>query len=115
MPLMGYDQIGPSRNVRASGRTTHMLRRILCLGLLVIGFAAAPAAAQYPDVLGSVEDNVISGTNCPPGSTVTFTVVTTSGQTVGSLGSTTADANGNFSATVDPSNIPNGNYNLVIS
>ena len=53
-----------------------MLRRILCLGLLAFVFTAAPASAQYVDVAASVENNVISGSGCEPGSTVTFTLLT---------------------------------------
>jgi len=92
-----------------------MLRRILCLGLLAIVFTAAPASAQYVDVDASVENNVISGSGCEPGSTVDFTLLTTGGQQVADLGSTTADANGAFTATVDPAGIAAGAYQLIIS
>jgi hypothetical protein len=92
-----------------------MLRRILCLGLLVLAFTAAPASAQYVDVDASVDDNVVSGSGCAPGSTVDFTLLTTGGQQVADLGSTTATADGTFSATVDPSGVPAGTYQLIIS
>jgi hypothetical protein len=92
-----------------------MLRRILCLGLLAFAFTAAPASAQYVDVDASVENNVISGSGCEPGSTVDFTLLTTGGQQVADLGSTTADSNGMFSATADPTGVPSGTYDLIIS
>jgi hypothetical protein len=92
-----------------------MLRRILCLGLLAVAFTAAPASAQYGDVQGTVEDNVVSGDGCEPGSTVDFTLLTTGGQQVANLGSTTAGGDGTFSATVSPAGVPAGSYQLIIS
>lgn len=92
-----------------------MLRRILCLGLLAAAFTAAPASAQYEEVQATVENNVISGDGCEPGSTVDFTLLTTGGQQVANLGSTTAGGDGTFSATVDPSGVPGGTYQLIIS
>jgi hypothetical protein len=92
-----------------------MLRRILCLGLLAFVFTAAPASAQYVDVAASVEDNVVSGSGCEPGSTVDFTLLTTGGQQVADLGSTTAGPDGTFMATLDPTGISDGAYQLIIA
>jgi hypothetical protein len=92
-----------------------MLRRILCLGLLAVAFTAAPASAQYGGVQGTVDDNVVSGSGCEPGSTVDFTLLTIGGQQVADLGSTTAGSDGTFSATVNPAGVPAGSYQLIIS
>jgi hypothetical protein len=93
----------------------HMLRRILCLGLLVVAFTAAPASAQYDNVQATVQNNVITGTGCEPGSTVNFTLLSTTGQQVANLGSTTANAAGQFTATVSPAGVAAGDYTLLIA
>lgn len=96
-----------------------MFKRILLLAAVFLAVAAAPVAAQDdgygPDESFVVDDTTVrpgdvvgvSGTGCPPGSTVTFTI---DGEVVGTA---TADDDGAFDGDVTIPDLAPGTYQLV--
>lgn len=92
----------------------------MCVGV----FLAAPADAQYVDALQCNCDSAFGedgdpltalGDGFAPGSTVTLTLVDAdTEEVVRTLGTVTADANGEISVTLDvPDDIPEGLYILT--
>jgi hypothetical protein len=108
-----------------------VFRRMMIIGAVLFAALtlamAAPAHAQdeapseYDNVAGDSEVNddgsvTVTGENCPPNSTVTYEVESTSGSNQGEIvdsGSTTADADGEYEFTTDP--LPNGRYEIRVT
>ncbi|HEX2576239.1 MAG TPA: LPXTG cell wall anchor domain-containing protein [Aquihabitans sp.] len=108
-----------------------MLRKVLIGAVFLVATFAAPAAAQYVDVVvtpGEVAPGgtvTVSGQGCPPGSTVTVTLVP--GDVSGAIpsplpagsievGTTTADGDGNFTLEFTvPADAEPGTYTVVTS
>lgn len=105
-----------------------MLRKVLLSAALILGIAAAPAAAQYPGFVvtpgtASPGDSVsFSGSGCEPGELVNIGLLAMfEGQSIRQVGEQVqvakvyADENGNFSGSFEVPDLPAGSYKVVAS
>jgi LPXTG-motif cell wall-anchored protein len=93
---------------RVDGRPegeNRMLRKILLGATMLVLLFAAPAAAQYPDIVvnpGTVEvggQATVSGQGCAPNIAVTISLTPQGGGAPIEVGSGMTDADGNFTVT----------------
>ena len=105
-----------------------MLRKVLLSAALIVGIAAAPAAAQYPGFVitpGSARpgDSVsFTGSGCEPGELVNVGLMALfEGQSIRQVGEQiqvakiTADENGNFSGSFVVPDLAPGRYKVIAS
>lgn len=97
-----------------------MIRKVLLTAALIIGIAAAPAAAQYDSLVispgqGRAGDTItFSGTGCAAGEEVVISIRHRNGTTY-EVARVIADADGNFSGSFIIPDVPNGRYDVISS